>query len=218
MSRPKRELTRKFVVFCEGNTEYYYIDELRRLLPCAVNIRVEPDNLEGGGYHSFLEQIRTSADSNCIAKFILVDLDRYLKDPAERPAFQDLIAYCDSRNRSAAVPHFLIVQNPDFEYVACTHSPDYKNTDTTRFITSHWGYESLAKFKADKRVYDRLNSGNDSWQIAADTLRKRKCYIWHQYSIDKAKFAVVLHKMMVDADAESVKGSNFYELLDIIQW
>lgn len=30
MSRPKRKLQKRFVVFCEGDTEYNYIDKMRK--------------------------------------------------------------------------------------------------------------------------------------------------------------------------------------------
>ena len=30
MSRPERKLQKRFVVFCEGDTEYNYIDKMRK--------------------------------------------------------------------------------------------------------------------------------------------------------------------------------------------
>lgn len=51
MSRPKRELRKKFVVFCEGDTEYNYIDAMR--LEQGVELALKPINMKGGGYAHF---------------------------------------------------------------------------------------------------------------------------------------------------------------------
>ena len=76
MSRPERKLQKRFVVFCEGDTEYNYID-----------------------------------------------------------------------NKKGTIPHFLIVNNPDFEYVACLHVPEYKGQEVTRFLQTVLGFQSLEQFK-----------------------------------------------------------------------
>ncbi|MCD8022538.1 MAG: hypothetical protein LUF30_06070, partial [Lachnospiraceae bacterium] len=81
MSRPKRELKKKFVVFCEGDTEFHYIDQMRKKQ--GVEISLQPINMKGGGYQSFLDVICTKAQTNCIAKFIIVDADRILNGKGE---------------------------------------------------------------------------------------------------------------------------------------
>ncbi|MCD8397481.1 MAG: hypothetical protein LUD12_09955 [Lachnospiraceae bacterium] len=43
MSRPKRELKKKFIVFCEGDTEYHYIDQMRKTQ--GVEISIKPINM-----------------------------------------------------------------------------------------------------------------------------------------------------------------------------
>ena len=57
MSRPKRELQKRFVVFCEGDTEYNYIDKMRKRQD--VQIALKPINMHGGGYSNFLKKIKT---------------------------------------------------------------------------------------------------------------------------------------------------------------
>lgn len=70
MSRPKRELRKKFVVFCEGDTEYNYIDAMR--LKQGVELALKPINMKGGGYANFLDAIKKEAGNNCLAKFIII--------------------------------------------------------------------------------------------------------------------------------------------------
>ena len=56
MSREKRKLRKKFIVFCEGDTEYNYIDTMR--LNQGVELALKPINMHGGGYSNFLEVIK----------------------------------------------------------------------------------------------------------------------------------------------------------------
>ena len=59
--------------FCEGDTEYNYIDEMRRQK--RLSITLKPVNMKGGGYSNFLEQVKTDGTTNCLAKFIIIDGD-----------------------------------------------------------------------------------------------------------------------------------------------
>ena len=77
MSREKRKLRKKFIVFCEGDTEYNYIDTMR--LNQGVELALKPINMHGGGYSNFLEVIKKEANNNCLAKFIVIDYDRVKK-------------------------------------------------------------------------------------------------------------------------------------------
>lgn len=72
MSRKERKVGKVFKVFCEGDTEYNYIDEMRRQL--KLSIALKPINMRGGGYSSFLEDIRVDSNTNCVAKFIVDEL------------------------------------------------------------------------------------------------------------------------------------------------
>lgn len=74
MSRKKRILQKRFAIFCEGDTEYNYIDKMRRNQ--GVELVLKPINMHGGGYANFLQKIRTESQSNYLAKFIIVDADR----------------------------------------------------------------------------------------------------------------------------------------------
>ena len=156
MSRPERKLQKRFVVFCEGDTEYNYIDKMRKCRD--VQISLKPINMRGGGYANFLKKIKTESQMNCLAKFIIVDADRLLKHYEERNSFQQLTDYCRLQNKKGTVPHFLIVNNPDFEYAACLHVPEYRGQEVTRFLQTLLGFQSLEDFKKNKEVYECLKS------------------------------------------------------------
>lgn len=53
MSRPERKLQKRFVVFCEGDTECNYIDKMRDVKRQDVQIALKPINMHGGGYSNF---------------------------------------------------------------------------------------------------------------------------------------------------------------------
>lgn len=132
MSRRKRILRKNYVVFCEGDTEYNYIDHMR----CnqGVHISLHPINMEGGGYSSFLRSIKSEPMTNCLAKFIIIDADRLQKHPGEKSKFQELVDYCKLQNQKKSIPMFLILNNPDFEFLACLHDPEYKSQNPEAYL------------------------------------------------------------------------------------
>ena len=175
MSRPERKLQKRFVVFCEGDTEYNYIDQMRKRQD--VQITLKPINMHGGGYTNFLRKIKTESQTNCLAKFIIVDADRLVKHYEEKGSFLQLMEYCRLQNRKGATPHFLIVNNPDFEYIACLHVPEYKGQEVAKFLQTALGFQTLEQFKKNTDVYECLNQGGTllSYPDSKDS-RKRQIF------------------------------------------
>ena len=99
MSREKRKLRKKFIVFCEGDTEYNYIDTMR--LNQGVELALKPINMHGGGYSNFLEVIKKEANNNCLAKFIVIDYDRVKKHPGELAKLKEIIEFKNIDNFKA---------------------------------------------------------------------------------------------------------------------
>jgi hypothetical protein len=60
----------------------------------GVEIALKPINMHGGGYSNFLRKIKTESQTNCLAKFIIIDADRILKDSGEAENFKKLLEYC----------------------------------------------------------------------------------------------------------------------------
>lgn len=214
MSRPKRELRKKFVVFCEGDTEYNYINAMR--LKQSVELALKPVNMQGGGYANFLDEIRTEASNNCLAKFIIIDYDRAKRHQGELPKLKELIEYCKLQNSSKKIPHFLILDNPDFEYIACLHMEDYHGQDVKRYIEQTLGLGDIEKFKAMRDVYSYLNTKDNSYELMLSRLQKK--IVINHYQINKSGFEIKISDTEVVWEHESARGSNINEFFDVIEW
>lgn len=215
MTRPKRQLKRKYQVFCEGITEANYI----RGLAQTVDVSLKTVDMHGGGYRQFAEKVRAASEMNCLGIFIIVDGDRAVKDTNEKVLLQKLVAYCKQKNqRKHAVPYFLIVNTPDFEYVACTHDKNYKNGDAEQHILTKMRYRKLDEFKSDESIYRKLNEEKKGISVEqmCYTLKKRPQYISNTYEwLDKLRLQLKITKMNCQEDNLGNKGSNFYELVEI---
>jgi len=203
------------MVFCEGDTEYNYIDGMR--VNQGVELELKPINMNGGGYSNFLENIKCQAKTNCIAKFIIIDLDRLFTQVGEGRCLKELIDYCDLQNKNDNIPHFLIVDNPDFEYLACLHIPEYGGKDTTKYITNVLGFKDLASFKSKKDIFDYLNHGNNSYATMLSKLSGKATLIRNQYTCFRNRFEIK-NKMTIYWDTLSIKGSNIDDFYKIIEW
>lgn len=107
-SRPKRTSAKRFVVYCEGETELNYVNGLKAWLQTvdgSIHVRIDSVCVGGGGYKKVLEKLRTEPDSNCIARLVMLDYDRCLSDAAEREAFRQLMRLSKSTaDRGRRVP------------------------------------------------------------------------------------------------------------------
>lgn len=213
MSRKTRETKKNFKVFCEGDTEYNYIDEMRRQK--RLSIALKPVNMKGGGYSNFLEQVRTDGTINCLAKFIIIDGDRAVVDDGEKKNLRELLEYCILQNRSGRIPHFLIVDYPDFEYIACLHTPKYKEQNVAQYIIKELGYKSVDEFKADEKVYNVLNTSGNSYILMLSLLRKEKCFVINNYSISKKQYEIKI-STVYDWEKLGRKGSNINEFFEVV--
>jgi len=204
---------KNFKVFCEGDTEYNYINEMRRQK--RLSIALKPVNMKGGGYSNFLEQIKTDGTANCLAKFIIIDGDRVVTEEGEKKNLQELLEYCILQNRSGRIPHFLIVDYPDFEYIACLHTPKYKGQNVAQYIIKELGYESVDEFKADEKVYNVLNTNGNSYALMLSLLRKENCLVINNYSISKKQYEIKI-STIYDWEKLGRKGSNINEFFEVI--
>lgn len=216
MSRPERRLQKRFVVFCEGDTEYNYIDKMRKRQD--VHISLKPINMHGGGYSNFLKKIKTESQTNCLAKFVIIDADRMLKHHEEKEGFLQLADYCKLQNKKGASPHFLIVNNPNFEYVACLHVPEYKGQEVTRFLATVLGFQSLEYFKKNREVYECLNNGERSYQVLIHKLQCKDKFVNNTYYVNKKNFEISITRTDVIWELLDYKSSNMEEFFDVIDW
>lgn len=218
MSRPKRKLQKRFVVFCEGDTEYNYIDKMRDVKRQDVQIALKPVNMHGGGYSSFLKKLKTESQTNCLAKFIIVDADRLTKHYEEKDSFLQLTEYCRLQNKKGTIPHFLIVNNPDFEYAACLHIPEYKGQEAAKYLQMVLGFQSLEQFKKSTDVYEHLNNGERSYQVLIQKIQGKDKFVKNTYSVKKKNFEITISRTDVTWEMLGRKGSNIEEFFDVIDW
>lgn len=184
----------------------------------GVELALKPVNMHGGGYTNFLKKIKTEADSNCLAKFIIIDLDRAINDINEERCLKELVEYCQNQNKKGAVPYFLITDNPDFEYVACLHIPDYHGENIKRYIEKKLNFTDIEKFKSNSDIYSYLNTKGNSIQLALDRLKQRSSYIRNEYTLRPKNFEIKVTKTNVNESAMGMNGSNIFELFEVIDW
>lgn len=211
-----REGKLRIKLFVEGYTEENYFKNLRK--SNNVEISYKEVNMKGGGYTSFLNEVRKSPDSGFIAVFIVVDLDKFIQEPDQGEPFKKLLRHCKNKNKSGKIPYFLIVSNKDFEYFACCHCLNYKNTDTTAYITKKFKYKSLEEFKEYEKVYNFLNSNSRSYTNALSKIRYQKPYISNQYKkeVKGLDINIKIKRTEIESGALNYFHSNIYELFEII--
>lgn len=203
-----------FKVFCEGDTEYNYYDLFNK--KNKLNLALRPYNMDGGGYAGFLREIKKDGSLNSIAKFIIIDGDRAFAEEGEKKKLIELIEYCIQKNDSGKIPYILIINYPDFEYLACLHSSRYKNQDSKQFILSEYNYKSLDDYKADKKVFDKLNSRGNSYQNMLNKVSDQFSVITNTIDIKKSKFFVKV-KTERQLDNFGKKGSNIKDLFYVLR-
>ena len=216
MSRKQRVLKKRYAIFCEGDTEYNYIDKMRKKQ--GVEIVLKPINMHGGGYSNFLRQIKKESQTNYLAKFIIVDTDRIVSVQGEKENFLMLLEYCKIQNDKGSTALFVIADNPDFEYVACLHDADYKGQDTKNYIVKTWGYKDLDSFKNDTEVYEYLNTGKKSFENLLGIIRRQDKLVKNQYEIKKKSFDISIKSTVYDQDMLDQRVSNIEEFFDVIDW
>lgn len=208
-----RKIEKVFKVFCEGDTEYNYINEMRRQL--KLSIALKPINMKGGGYTNFLDNIRVDSNTNCVAKFIIIDGDRAIDDVNEKHQLRKLLEYCIVQNKSGRTPHFLIVNYPDFEYVACLHVPTYRGKNVAQFIVNELGYRNVDEFKADESVYNVLNTKGNSMEVMLSSLKRTNCFIVNKYTFNKRTFSMAV-ETTYNWDKLGYQGSNINEFFEVV--
>ena len=165
MRRPKnpRSATLSVEVFVEGHDEKVYFDRMKqdaRFRSIAMTIKTE--NMSGGGYSAFLDYVKkNSAAQGCIARFIVIDYDRYLNTSGEKEPFRKLVQYCVAKNKYSSTPYFLIVANPKLELLLCLHMDGYQiSKDPDRFLQDQFKCQNIGEFKKkfikENQIFDRI--------------------------------------------------------------
>lgn len=123
--------------------------------------------------------------------------------------------YCILQNQSGRIPHFLIVDFPDFKYIACLHTPKYKGQTVAQYIIKELGYKSVDEFKADEKVYNVLNTNGNSCARMLSLLKRENCFVINNYSISKKQYEIKI-STTYDWGKLGRKGSNINEFFEVI--
>lgn len=214
MSRIKRKITRRFKIFCEGDTEYNYFEYIRKNK--LISLTLTSVNMCGGGYSNFLDEVKKDSNTDCLAKFIIIDGDRAMSSE-EKKMLKKLAEYCIQQNQSKRTPHILIVDYPDFEYVACLHCGDYSGGSVEKFITEQLHYRTVDDFKADINVYKKLNNGKNTIKNAKIKDARRNCIIDNQFKINKSKFEINVNGTCFFEENIGKRGTNFQDFTKIVE-
>ena len=212
MARVKRQCKKTFVIFCEGKTECNYFDAVT---PANVDIVLKSMDMNGGGYKSFLDYIKSNGSINRLATFVIVDGDRAKNILGELAALQNLQEYCANQNkRDNKSPYFLIINSPDFEYIACLHDLEYSGGDTAQHIKKNFNFKSLADFKKNPDIFNFLNTNSRSYQNMIDKLRNKPKLISNNF--ERKGIFVLFLNTIVNWELIDQKNSNIEEFFDIV--
>lgn len=214
MSRSKRKINRRFRVFCEGDTEYNYFEYIRKNK--LISLALKPVNMHGGGYSNFLDEVRSDSNTDCLAKFVVIDGDRAVKTEEEKRSLRELANYCIRQNKCKRIPHFLIVDFPDFEYVACLHCENYKGGLVESFIKEELKYKSVEAFKSDVNVYKKLNSGKNSNKSNKIREAKRNSIVVNHFKTNKTTYEILAESFFIEENIGK-KGTNFIDFFEIVE-
>lgn len=207
-----RGLKQKIKVFVEGDTEYNYIEGIRKQK--GIQLSLENVNMHGGGYTSFTDRIRKMTPLSFIAVFIIIDLDKAITNKKD---FHNLIKLCKTKTKTTKIPYIVIGNNKDFEYFACCHCPKYKNTDTKSYIVKNFKVKDIAKFKSKKDIYTFLNKDGRSLKIALNKINKNKYFNYDLEKVKKgANIDIKVKKLEINENALNFRHSNIDNFIDIV--
>lgn len=216
--RVKRQLIREVLVYCEGKTEKHYVDGLRRWarsLDSGARVKVKAVDIGGGGYGAVLNILRKEPDSNCVARIVLLDFDRYRGVQGEDAIFNQLVAYSRASMKKA-IPCILVVSNASFEYALCFHDQNYGTADATSFLLENWGYRNLDDCKADERIWEKAHAGGRDHAHVMERMQRRKLVLSNEIEASRSKIDIRLKDVRFDIGFEQIRGTNLDDLYKVL--
>lgn len=212
--RPQRKLQQKFTVYCEGDTEEHYLRGLKAWFSkCCpeIHLTIEPVPIGGGGYSAFVKAVESAPDSNCLARFVLLDYDRCRQYGTELKMLQKLVGLSKASIKKR-VPLIIILSNGSFEYPLCCHDPRYSNGDETRFLQDVWGYRDLSDVKGDNKIWDVAHRKGRGHVVAMEKLARRPRLMVNRFTRQHAGLSIDLSDARLDLDNEAGRSSNLPDL------
>ena len=166
MRRGKKIQTKQsFAVVVDGETEYWYLQMLKRNEP-NIPFNIKPQILQKKNINQQYDLVTALLEDDYDKVFWIVDLDVLLKEEREKnnstSSLQQFLSYWRKLSNQNKV--VVIVNNPCLEYWFLLH---YKNTskvftacaDAEKQVSQHLkGYEKTKKFftKSNNDIYKQL--------------------------------------------------------------
>ena len=215
-----RQLKEKYYILCEGTTEFNYFASIKRKIS-NPNIILTIDNMRGGGYSNIIQEITKLGKVGYLAVFVIFDGDK-ATNPDEKIQLEKLINFCKKRNsNNLAFPCCLIVNSPDFEYIACLHDSSFNGKNSAAHIKKFFGYSDLEKFKSDTAIYEKLNRDPLSYKIMLKKLENYPKIVRNEYNFDdseKVRKKISISCSHYNSNAIGKNGSNIGEVFNILRF
>lgn len=207
----KIALKKTLLVLCEGQTEYNYYNSYRKNKSFSFSFK--PVDVAGGGYAKMLKEIKQSSPHGVVARFVLLDLDRYFMHSSEQQVLNQIVAYIQVQNKNGN-PIFLVLSNPDFDEFVLLHDKLYSGNKNS-YLPSV-GYQSISDLKADSKVYEKFNNKATG---RSDTIALRRLNqataVKNIFTFTKSNFALN-NKLNTFPNNFVVRTSNIADLYDVI--
>ena len=197
-------------IVCEGDTEYNYFTGFKGKCESILNIRCVPSDT--GNYSTVLDVLKKVSPYEVVARFVLIDFDRYLTIEGEKPNFVKLLNYCNNENKKGNST-FLIVSSPDFDHFVLAHKTDFKWKNKSDFVKK-CNYKGLADFKNDTKIFNKFNPNGDEYK---ETIKKlNRNYPIKNEIVFTKKYTFINPKVLFNEENVDIKTTNVEDLFDIL--
>ncbi len=200
-------------IVCEGDTEYNYLTGLKKEVKSTLNII--PCNADGGDYPNVLKKLKETSATGTVARFVLVDFDRFINVLNEDKNFYKLLEYCKNE-QTKGNPTFLVVSNPDFDRFVLKHNVKYKNQDKYTFLKENYNYKSVAEFKKDVDVFKKFNKNEGKYLEVASKMNSNEYLVSNLFVFNSKKFTFQNMSIVFEKNNDIYKVSNILDLFKIL--
>lgn len=200
-------------VICEGDTEYNYLTGLKKHINSTLNI--VPTNANGGDYLKVLKKLKQTSAIGTVARFVLVDFDRYVTIANEDKNFQKLLEYCRNEQKKGN-PTFLVTSNPDFDIFVLKHNAKYKNQDKLTFLKDNYKYKTIEEFKNDNKIFERFNLNSNEYLNISSSFNPNELIVSNKYVFDSNKYTFKKMSIIFNKENVTYKLSNIFDLFKIL--
>lgn len=210
MTDRRARLHKPLIIFCEGQTEFHYMDGYRKHHRFSFAIKMV--DVKGGGYKKMRMKIIQSFADGVLARVVLLDLDRYHRDVAEQEELKRIIQLIHNQNKRGS-PVLLVLSNPDFDDFIFLHDPAFSTLSKEKFIKAV-GYSSVNELKADENLFETFNRTPRSMEVALTRLNPN-CVAKNAFAYKPREF-LLTNVLEIQWSNSRCRTSNIGDLFRLI--